>query len=231
MALKLRIFETDPDAEPKPRSRPDIVGRFRAGRREGRSAVTLDTWRVTTGEREVADKIADLYGGTPEEWETDKEDFLEVLTDADKVDVIIGHADDIESDMKLYSATGALIHHCDGVCSLLDDDRGEPCGCPPLLYDRKALAREGRGPKPDSRVRFKLAEAPELGTFQMRSSSWDFAKVLHFYQNDVEDQGGPALATMGLETVSFTAKSGPRKGRTVSYKRPFLKVQGPAPVE
>jgi len=231
MGLNVRIFETDPDAKPKPRAASDIVGRFRSGRMEGRKPVALDAWRVTTGDPEVAAKVAEIMGGTPEEWDTEGEDNLEILTDRESVKVIVDGPAALSSDLKLWGMNGAIIHHCDGVAFLDDDRKGEPCGCPALLADRKDLAKTGRGPKPDTRIVFRLADAPELGKFRMQSGSWDLVRVLHEYLNTLEDAcaDGPALCTLSLDTVSFVPKGGPMKGKTVSYKKPVLKVHGPAP--
>ncbi|WP_030855290.1 hypothetical protein [Streptomyces sp. NRRL S-475] len=80
--MALRIFETDPDAKPKVREN-DTVGRFRTGRQVGNRPESLSTFRITTGDPEVADKVAELFGGTPAEWETSGEDFNEVVTDVD----------------------------------------------------------------------------------------------------------------------------------------------------
>jgi hypothetical protein len=233
MALNVRIFETDPDSKPQERFVSDIVGRFRSGRMEGRTPVALEEWRVTTGDPRVADRVAAMLGGTPEEWETEAEDNIEVLTDAESVRILVSGPDAIESDLKLWGMNGSIIHHCDGVAFLNEEDRGKPCGCPELLSERKDLAKQGRGPKPDTRISFQLAEAPELGKFEMRSGSWDLVRVLHEYINALEDacDDGPALCTLKLETVSFVPKRGPMAGRTVRYKKPALKIHGPAPVD
>ncbi|GAA2609722.1 hypothetical protein SMC26_39525 [Actinomadura fulvescens] len=231
MAPKLRIFDTDPDAKPKPRYVSDIVGRFRSGRVEGRTPVALEEWRVTTGDPEVAAKVAEILGGSPEEWDTQGEDNLEILTDAESLKVIIDGPDSLESDLKLWGIGGVIIHHCDGVEFLDDDRKGEPCGCPETFADRKAEAKTGRGPKPDTRITFRLYDAPDLGKFRMQSGSWDLVRVLHEYANALQDvnedsDGKPAVATLKLETVSFVPKGGPMKGKTVSYKKPTLTVHG-----
>ncbi|MFF3140413.1 hypothetical protein ACFVRU_01440 [Streptomyces sp. NPDC057927] len=91
MANNLRsIWDADPDAAPKERSNysDDIVGRFRSGRLiklgTKETPEALNEWRVTTGDPTVADKIAELMGGEPEEWETDKEDNLQIRVGADR---------------------------------------------------------------------------------------------------------------------------------------------------
>ncbi|MFD8595401.1 hypothetical protein ACFV1L_10405 [Kitasatospora sp. NPDC059646] len=230
----LRIFDTDPDAKPKPRASfaEDVVGRFRAGRMTGtgRSArpESLSEWRVTTGDPAVASRVAELLGGTAEEWDTESEDSLEILTDAASVEIVIDGANAVQSDMRLYGAVGGEpIHHCDGVEYLSPpEEKGNPCGCPELLADRKALAKTGRGPKPDIRVLFKLTDAPDLGLFRFRSGAWDLAKVLHEVLEALDTVGGPARCRLSIELVEFVAKSGPMKGKTVSYNKPVIKVLG-----
>jgi hypothetical protein len=228
-----RIWDTDPESKPKPRQSfsDDVVGRFRSGRLVGKLPESLSAWRVTTGDPVVADKIADLFGGTPEEWETDKEDNREILTDAASVRIIIESSRAIDASMKLFGNTG-LIHHCDGVEFLSpDEDKGTACGCPPLLQDRKDKAKSGRGPKPSIDLKFKLADAPELGFFRFNSGSWELVKVLHEViaaidtaaGADDEGKGGsPVLATLSIEHVSYTTKA----GRDVAFNKPVVKVLG-----
>jgi len=227
MAPRIRVFDTDPDAAPKPRPVSDIVGRFRSGKQEAGNPVALDAWRVTTGDPDVAAAIASRMGGEVAEWDTEKEDNLEVETDKAAVKVIISGTDAVEFDLKLWNQ-GELIHHCDGVAYLSSDapeEIGQPCGCPESFADRKDLAKRKRGPRPDTRVVFRLADAPELGKFEMRSGSWDLVRALPEYLNameDADDEGNGVTATLKLEEVAFIAKSGPRKGKPVTYKKPTL---------
>ncbi|MEU8840263.1 hypothetical protein AB0D97_14180 [Streptomyces roseus] len=217
-----RIWETDPDSKPRERQfKDDFVGRFRSGRLVGKQPEALNEWRVTTGDPVVAAEIARLMGGDPEEWDTDKEDNIEVLTDSSSVEIIIESSDKIDASMKLFGMSG-LVHHCDGVEFLSpDEDKGEACGCPPMLQDRKDKAKAGRGPKPSIDVVFKLAEAPELGLFRFNSGSWELVKVLHTVLADVDAyEGSPVRATLSIENVSYTTKA----GRDVSYNKPVIKV-------
>lgn len=235
--MALRIFETDPEAAPKPRSTfsDDVVGRFRSGRMVGKAPESLEHWRITTGDPEVAKAVSGMFGGHPEEWETTREDALEVLTNAARVGVIIDNSDPdapaVTSKMVLWGMGNKKIHECDGVEFLDEDRRGRPCGCPPLLAERKAAAREGYGPKPEVSVKFKLADDPDLGFFRFQSSSWDLVKDLHNVENDLDAVGGPAVVTLSLELVEFVPKGGAMKGRMVSYRKPVLKVRGAARLE
>ncbi|KIQ62416.1 hypothetical protein TR51_25595 [Kitasatospora griseola] len=220
--MALRIFETDPDAKPKVRPANDTVGRFRTGRQVGNQPVSLATFRVTTGDTEVADAVVQLLGGKVEEWETSTEDYLEVVTDRDKVLVVVDGASGIKADMRLYGRQG-MIHHCDGIASLLDDDKGKPCGCPSAYEDRKAFAKSGRGPQPYTFLSFRLAEDYELGKFRFQSTSWKLAEVVDQYENALAQIKGEALCELSLELVEYETKT----GRQVSYRKPVLKVIKP----
>ncbi len=219
--MALRIFETDPGAKPKVREN-DTVGRFRTGRQVGNRPESLSTFRITTGDPEVADAVSKLFGGTPAEWETSGEDFNEVITETDKVLVVIDGPSALKVDMRLYGRAG-LIHHCDGVESLLDEDKGKPCGCPALMEDRKAFAKSGRGPSPYTFLTFRLADDYGLGKFRFQSTSWKLAEVVDQYEAALASVKGEALAELSLELVEYTTKS----GRDVSYRKPALKVIKP----
>lgn len=226
--MAMRIFETDPDAKPRARQfDQDFVGRFRSGRMVGKRPEALNHWRVTTGDPVVAARVEQLLGGTAEEWDTDNEDNLEVLTESAAVRIIVASSDALTSDMRLYGNQG-MIHHCDGVEFLSpDEDKGKPCGCPRLLQDRKELAKSGRGPKPSINLVFKLEAAPELGFFRFNSGSWELAKVLHEGVAALDGVEGPAMVTLTIENVSYTTKA----GRDVSYNKPVIKVIGAASAE
>jgi len=230
VAISLRIFDTDPDAKPRQRKTfaDDVVGRFRSGMMDGRRPVSLDEWRVTTGDADVAARVAELFGGTPEEWDTESEEVYQVLTTEAAVSIIVDGPDAVSSDLKLWSRENKLVHHCDGEKFLDDDRRGQPCNCPALLRERKEAARQGFGPKPDTRVVFRLADDPDLGLFRFQSGSWDLVMDLHEITGALEDVGGPAKCKLALIPVSYEIKKGPHKGRRVAYTRPEIRVFGPA---
>ncbi|MER5304599.1 hypothetical protein ABT039_34745 [Streptomyces lasiicapitis] len=218
--MAIRIFETDPDARPKQTFSDDTVGRFHGGKQVDGLPVAISEFRVTTGDPEVADAIAQLMGGTPVETDSTSENFIEIMTGVDKVKVVLSGADAISSDLKLWNGN-VLIHHCDGVEFLSPDlDRGKPCGCPPLMEDRKAAAKAKRGPKPSISVTFRLAEDYDLGVFRMQTSAWTLAEVLHEVENALDKIGGEALCSLELELVEYTTK----KGRDVSYRKPVIRA-------
>ncbi|MFD3956561.1 MULTISPECIES: recombination directionality factor [Streptomyces] len=227
MSRSLAIFDTDPDAKPRPRFVADTVGRFRSGRMIGNRPESLSEWRVTTGDPDTAKAITALMGGTSEEWETAGEDGLEILTDKDAVKIVIDGVESIRARMVLWGRQGP-IHECDGAVYLSpDEDKGTPCGCPKLLADRKAAAKSGRGPAPSIELKFRLADDPTLGKFKFVSGSWELVKVLHEVENALERVGGPALCTLRLELVEFTTKA----GVDVAYRKPVIDVHGKVPAD
>ncbi|MFD8115439.1 recombination directionality factor [Streptomyces microflavus] len=218
--MAIRIFETDPDAKPKATFSDDTVGRFHGGKQENGIPVALAEWRVTTGDPDVADAIAQLMGGAAVETDSTSENFIEVLTERDKVKVVLSGPDAIQSDLKLWNGS-ALIHHCDGVEFISpDEDRGKACHCPALMEERKAAAKTKRGPAPSIAVTFRLAEDYDLGLFKLQTGSWKLAEVLHEVENALDKVSDEALCSLELELVEYTTK----KGRDVSYRKPVIRV-------
>lgn len=225
--MAVRIFETDPDARPKRKTftKQEFAFFFRSGmqvfdeKTKRNIPTSLDRWRVTAAEPDVAEAIAQLYGGKAEEWDTNKDDALQVLTTTGTVQVVISGADAISDKLIQWGRKGP-IHECDGVYSLMDRNFGERCGCPELLVERKAAARDEVGPAPHIKLTFRLAEDYDLGVGQFVSTSWDFLGSLPDVQNELDAVGGEALCELSLELVEYTTK----KGRDVRYHKPVITV-------
>lgn len=231
--VAFNLWLTDPENKPAPRQefKDDTVGRLHLGYMDESDSrkprpVALTEWRFTTGLMPVAQRIAELYGGTPQEnSDSPSEFFIDVFTEAKRIPVII-EPDGIYADMKQW-INGKLVHHCDGVSFLSPDEKkGEPCGCPTLFAERKQAARDYQGPSPSIAVTFRLADAPDLGTFKLQTGAWSLAAVLHESLEALEDLGTAARATLELEYVEYVAKKGPMRGKTVSYVKPVIKVKG-----
>lgn len=226
--MATRIFETDPDAKPKPRvsySKAEVDFFLRSGMQvpnaKGKLEPTsLAEWRVTTGDPEIADAVSQLLGGVPQEWDTPKDDALQVLTTSAKVQVVLSGSGAIQDKLILWGRQGP-VHECDGMYFLSpEEDAGTPCGCPSLLADRKAQARAGRGPAPHTTVSFRLAEDYDLGAGQFTSTSWDLLTTLHEVRNDLDRIDGEALCELSLELVEYDTKA----GRHVEYRKPVITV-------
>ena len=99
----------------------DFVGRVRTGTQLNGRPMALGTFRFTTGDGEVADAIAEHYGGSPAEWATSGEDGIEVITESKLIDI---QMNSLKSEYLLWGRNG-LIRSCDGVTQ----NDGSDCYC------------------------------------------------------------------------------------------------------
>ena len=226
--MALRIFDTDPEEmirrqqQARRRTWTEYAFEFRSGRVVNRRPVSLSTWRVLTGDPGVADAVAQLMGGTPEEWDPAKEMHLEVVTEQQSVEVIIDGPEVIDERLILWGRTGP-VHECDGEFYLSPaEDKGRPCGCPRLLRERKEAARAGRGPSPSITVPFRLAHDPELGLGRYVAHAWSFAEHLHELKQALLEVGEPALCHLRIEQVEYTTPA----GETRRFRKPVVDVLG-----
>lgn len=220
---RVRIFEVAEGDEQEAPAFVEAVGRFRSGRQDERgNPMSLDEWRVTTGDPAVAERIAEMFGGVPAPWDTQGEEVLEVETEAASVEIVLD-LEDVGTSMALKSSDFKTIRECDGV-QQSEEFGCADCVCPSSLPDRKLAARNGTGCKPDIKLAFTLAEAPELGRFRYFSGSWTLLEKLDPVLDKLEALGGPGLVRFALRRHSFTAKD----GTPVSYVVPQLTVLGAA---
>ncbi|AWY05728.1 hypothetical protein SEA_GRETCHEN_40 [Microbacterium phage Gretchen] len=234
--MALKIFGTDPENQPKPRQRfsDDFVGQLHSGYQLDGTPSALEEWRITTGDPEVADRVHELYKGeAPEEWETKSERNLQVFTDASAIDVIVADSKAIRQRMILWGNDRKPVYISDGEFIL--DDAGHPTDERDPDADLTFQERKDKkayGANPSAEITFRLADDPNLGIFVLKSNSWGLAHFLA--AEDIEGQidaiGGPAILRLKLVPVSFKAKNGPRKGKTVSYTATEIEVIGAAPV-
>lgn len=219
--MGLRIFETDPDAKPKPRASFDdgTIARIHSGKMVGRNPVSLDHWEFSTGDVDVSNALAELFNAPVVDTGSDAENFLRIEdTGTDSLEVILVGPGAIQSDMKLW-INNKLAHHCDGVEFLSPDDKvGSLCGCPHSFKERQEAAKNYQGPSPSIKLLFRLAADPELGLLSFQTSSWKLAEVLGEYEDELQAISGDAIADLRLELVEYTTK----QGRNVSYRKPVL---------
>jgi hypothetical protein len=231
--MALRIFDTDPDAKPKPRKakveyeRP--VFQFRSGMQvrnpdtRRMEPVSLTNWRVLTDDPSVAQGISELLGGTAEEYDPTKQMNVHVMTETPSVEIVVNGSKAIEDKLILWGP-GGPVHECDGEYFLSPaEDKGQPCGCPRTMAERKDLAKRRRGPSPSINVTFRLAGAGyELGAGKLIATAWSLAEVIHEVKDALDQVDGEALVRLELEHVQYTNKA----GIDVSYRKPVLTVLG-----
>ena len=219
--MALRIFDTDPDARPKPRAKsPDIAYQLKSGTVVGSRPRSLSEWRVLAASPQIAAAVAELYGGQPREWDPTKELGMEVMTSTSSIPVVVS---EIDERLIQWGPRGP-IHECDGEFFLSPDPRaGSPCGCPPTLRERKAAHRAGTGPGPWITISLRMADDYHLGAGRYIATSWSFVEVyLPQAREDLDRIDGEALCDLSIERVQYTTKS----GMNVDFNRPSLTVQG-----
>ena len=197
----------------------DIVGRFRSGAQIQNRPVALSEWRATTGDPVVAAAVAELFGGEPKRWETKTEETLEVMTTTSSIEV---HQEGLSSEMVRWGRGNKPIRVCDG--KIMKGDTAKPCECPSDLKERKEGAKDGSACQPSVRATFRLVDNPELGLWRFNSSSWNLASQVNSLEDELADAGGASPATLSLELVEFTTKS----GREVRYTKPVIRILAPA---
>ena len=201
----------------------DTVGRFRSGHQLSKRPIALSEWRVTTDDPTIADKISELYGGERQSWDSEREPF-ETFTNVSTVNVIV-EPDAIRSSMVLYGRAGA-IRRCDGETIFYPkESAGTPCVCAgaATMQERKAAAQAGTGCQPEVIIRFRLADAPDLGVFKFVTGSWSMAKDIGPIENQLSALLVPQKATLTLEPVSFE-----KDGLKRQFTKPVLALLGDA---
>ncbi|QDP45052.1 recombination directionality factor [Microbacterium phage Stromboli] len=230
------MLKINTDAETTPEEQSDVVGRFRSGYQVDGTPASLSAFRVTTGDLKVAEAVAKAFGvdkdklgseaqkSGVQEWDAAGEDYLEVFTTTDSVNVILEGAGSYRSSLVRRTKDGDFMYATDGeVITAVGEDFedeyevGNPD--PQLGQDlttRKAKAKKGLGSSPDIRVKFTVADHPEWGTFEFRSGGWS---LVH---NDPEPKlrrlpEGPIKAVLKLTTV---------EGKRFTWTKPELIVRG-----
>ncbi|MFD8415657.1 hypothetical protein ACFV2Q_28535 [Streptomyces sp. NPDC059650] len=201
-------------------SASDPVGRFHVARQRGGKPIAVQAWRVTTENPAVADAVGGLYGGVPRMLDAGDEHVVEILTRRDHIPVLLDGRGAISLRMVMRGA-GETFHVCDGT-RLLEPvgARGSLCGCPASLADRKAAAQAGRGPTPEVRIGFRLADLPGLGAFDLVSTSWELAAELPALAAALDTAAVPVVGVLRYALVEFTTRS----GIAASYRRPVVEI-------
>lgn len=247
--MGLKIFSNENgDNAPKKKSdgggyADDQVGRFRSGYvdKSGKRdrPVGLSAFRVTTGDPEVADRIAELLVAPKgaAEWETAGEDNLELFTEASRVDILLEKATDLRQSMVMRTLKGVAYVSDGETISYPPERKGEP---DPQAGDsfkaRKAASKNGTGADPQIELYFRLADDPDLGLFKFQTGAWTMVSDLSYNETEEEigeffadaEPGDRLKATLSLEEVSFEAKTGDMAGQTVTFTKPVLELHGKA---
>ena len=199
--------------------RPENAGRVRSGMVANGRPMSLDSWRFTLTNKEVAEKVAAKFGGTPETWENAKEPWQVLTKDLTELDITIQSPKAVSAGMVLWGRKG-IIRECSG----MQQTDGKPCVCPSDMYERKQAGKDGTGCEPSLFVAFTIDGLEELGSFVFRSGAWTAANDWSAAEEEVAKIDGPVSARLITELVEFTTKDGEDR----KFRKPVLKINGPA---
>ncbi|MFG3165086.1 hypothetical protein ACGFY8_35025 [Streptomyces sp. NPDC048232] len=158
--------------------------------------------------------------GVPQPAVIGDEPVIEVVTSCDRVPVLL-HGREAVSLQMVMRGPGEVFHVCKGDRFLEPDGtRGERCGCPMSLADRRSVAQAGRGPAPEVRIEFRLADRPDMGVFFFLSNSWELADEVPALIDALDQAAAPMLGVLRCELLHFTTGS----GLVVSYRRPVVEI-------
>ncbi|MEV5129108.1 hypothetical protein ACN6K8_000258 [[Kitasatospora] papulosa] len=198
--------------------------------RAGELGVSLSgarpAWQFTTVSRHVAEELVRMFDGrlvVPADEAGSCAAALEVQSEGDPMYAHVADGSHIRNRFRL-GPVEAPIHVCDGEKRLPPmGDVGGYCGCPVQPHVRKAAARLEKGPKPDVRLTFQLAQAPELGYFDLHSDSWDFAASLASVRERILS-GAPIL----LQLTIVERRLLTRAGSELKFIQPAATQSSPA---
>lgn len=129
----------------------------------------LETFRLTTHSRLVADRAADLYGGDVRPWHPDgRSAQWEVVTAVAELAVMVPPGEVVSAWWEMWSG-GGCVRRCDGYTETLTQT---PCKCPPAGPDRAALAAQGKACKATTRLSVMLPDLPDVGVWRIDSHGY-----------------------------------------------------------
>lgn len=203
------IFALDPEAAPQERTGKydapafTVSGGFVDAKNE---PWNLATWRFTSeaeNGKEILERLAELFGGTVEEHHTPRKTEMHVITEAVSLDLITDGAV-IDGPIIEWDGPGKPPKHkCDGAKSLLEDDLGQPCGCPASFEERASLQDR----KPSFSVRFRLMADEDLGEGEYTFKTWPQVKALAPVNRKLAAGEGEAVVSLTKEFVSYRVKA------------------------
>lgn len=144
-------------------------GRIRIGQQvpagKGTRPAKLETFRLTSPNWRLIEAAAQIYGGTPQIWESPSGNQAEVITTTDTLPVIVPPTDlSFSQHYELWSAAGCQ-RRCDGATETITDGG---CLCDP----------DARECQIHTRLSVMLAELPGVGLWRLETQGFNAAREL-----------------------------------------------------
>lgn len=197
--------------------RPQEHGRIRFGKKvptkpgKADRPVALKHWRFTSADKEAIEALADLYGGTPEEWfepKANPQHQYQVLTTSAAINVMLP-PEALSVWYELWSGKGCE-RRCDGEeVQVLTSDPNDPLRMIPCKCKQQGYMEC----KPKSRLNVLLPEIRMAGFWRMETNSWNAVEELSAMENalSVMQQRGILVARLALHEQTDLDKNQKRR--------------------
>jgi hypothetical protein len=196
-----------------------LAGRFRYDTVIDGRARILPTWLVATPDRQLAARVATLFGGRSHTNERDgHEPTYTVLTDHAYLEVLLDGPQAIR--IRMLRRHGLTVVRCCNGRTQRTPSGKRPCQCPSTLRGRWQAAKAGHGCEPLVHVAFRLAPDPTLGRFLLSSATWAFADHAGTVKTALRQRSGVVVARLAIDRALHTTS----RGTTFAYTRPRITV-------
>lgn len=189
------------------------LGRIRIGEtRTSQNGKTfpskLGKFRITSASRPLLEKVAQLYGGTVQDWTPQNSNLqqFEVYTESDRLPVLV--PPNPVSQWYEHWSGGGCQRRCDGHREVMKD---KPCLCGPDPADRLC--------KPTTRVNVMLREVEGVGVWRLESHGYNAAVELPQAAEFLARAGGYVDGFLTLAERQVV-----RDGKTSRFMVPALDI-------
>lgn len=153
----------------------------------------LETLRITTPSKPIAEAVAAAYGGQVMPWQAPTGPQWEVITKAKEMPVLVP-PQRIDPNLELWG-NGFRSRHCDGETEAI---RNVPCLCAAARAAGRSV-KPTEICKPTTRMSLMLADIPSMGTFKLESHGWNAAAELPTLAASIEQAPQPIPARLELQ--------------------------------
>lgn len=197
------------------------AGRLRTGVKTGRAMKAIETWRMTSHDREAIEQVAAIYGGTPQPWrDAPTPGQWEVITEASELHIVL--PPDPLGGTPIYEAWsgGGCQRRCDGLTCQTPTSGPDgteiteiPCIC---------TAKGEMTCTPHTRLSVILPDVRFGGTWRYESAkSWNVAQELPGMVDLIQSLQEKGLTRALLAIEHRKSTSG---GTTKRFTIPVLRV-------
>lgn len=187
------------------------LGRIRLGEKGAKGQpVKRDTFRLTSPNRTLLERAADLWGGTVTTWDGPNEgDAYQLATTTDEIQVLVPQQDIESSQYFEHWTAGGCAKRCDGVTNLIS---GRACSCDP----------DNRECKITTHLQVMLPQLPDVGVWRITTHGFNAAAEIPgtvALLDTLRRSGQMPAAVLGIEH-----RTSKKDNKTQRFIVPVLRV-------